>query len=276
MKHYTIERKGDGKGRSFSAHCLAVVEADSLWPGGATDKPSTLRPVFAMFAGTDDELRPFVANLRSGRRAETSGYGFRHRGERLEFLKSAGYEVSWQREVEGSVATVFLPDLFRLDPGMVDPAGISFVLLPSTDWERAQKFTGAVSPEMMATHAVVMPQPEGSTDLEVDESLVAAAHLFAAYLDRRTRCPLIADGRFYCQLLRACVAIGLAEAGQSRYQYGRSSHGFRSYGLDDVGIARAIAFRSTHEVFEELLAAEVAKWFAARPVEVVERHRKVA
>ena len=64
MRDVLIAQGDSQKGRQFRAVCLATIEADSLWDGGETagDK---IRPVWAAFAGSDGELRPFVANMRS-------------------------------------------------------------------------------------------------------------------------------------------------------------------------------------------------------------------
>ena len=130
------------KGRSFRALHLASATADARWPGGATKKEGVLRPVHAIFLGSEAELRPFAANLQLGRLASTSGESTRRRRNQqqtgFEFLKSAGYRQAWQRHEEGAVLTVYLPDLFHLDPGMVDPKIVRFVLAPSKAWTEAQ------------------------------------------------------------------------------------------------------------------------------------------
>ncbi len=121
----SIEPKQEGKGRTFSAMCLSLIAAPSLSPFQSSS--DDIRPVLATFAATDTALRPFVTNLQLGRKANFPG---RH-GERVEFLRSAGYQTLLQREAEGTIATVLLPELFRMDPGMVDPAAIRFIIAPS-------------------------------------------------------------------------------------------------------------------------------------------------
>src|SRR3990167_7260915 len=119
------------KGRSFGALHLASATADALWPGGATKKGYVSRPVYAVFLGSDAEMRPFAANLQLGRLAATGEHRRRHRQGGYEFLKSAGYRQAVQRHEEGAVLTVYLPELLNLDPGMVDPEIVRFVLAPS-------------------------------------------------------------------------------------------------------------------------------------------------
>src|SRR5690606_3631421 len=125
---YVIQTREGDKGRAFSATCLAVATADGLWDEERRDRSKgAIRPVWAMFAGTAQQLRSFHANLKGGRKAEPVG----HNGgdnDRLEFLRSSKFLTIWQHTDEGSALTLYHPDLFRLDPGLVDPAGLNFLL----------------------------------------------------------------------------------------------------------------------------------------------------
>jgi hypothetical protein len=286
MEDYVIQPKEGSKGRSFSATCIGFATADSLWESGG----NTIRPTWAMFAGSETELRPFMANLRLGRKAELLKESHNRRGgddKRLEFLKSAGYQITWQREAEGSIDTIFYPDLFRLDPGMVDPEGIKFVLLAPTDWSDAQQVDGTAA--VRHVQAMMKGPKLRERDYRLEEraakldgaylsSLVPTAYLFAAYLDRRTRCPLVADGRFYLQLLLAALDGGFASLPGSKAGYsGRSdswgvhsghrfnlqlsdSHG-RDDGMEAIGLRHAISVLGTHEAFEAFLAEQVTLFF---------------
>lgn len=267
-----IQQKEGAKGRSFAATCVGVATADGLWASGG----KTIRPVWAVFAGSEGELRPFVTNLRLGRKAERLS-NFRSRGgdeERLEFLKTVGYQITWQRESEGAIATLFHPELFRLDPGMVDPAGIQFVLLVPADWSAAQAVE--VTPAVDHVRALAP-----KVDPSFLQRLVPTAYLFAAYLDRRTRCPLVADGRFYLQLLIAALDHGLASlpGNCARYDSHRSEwghdgrHGFNLEvggerycrdSIETIGLRHAISFSAAHDVFEVFLAEQVALFFDHR------------
>jgi len=258
---YIIEPQKGKKGRSFQASNVALVVADGLWESSGSTE---IRPVWAMFCGSDNELRPFIMNLRLGRKAEPAKGGYRrsNAGERLEFLKSAGSYVSWQREAEGSFATIYHPELFRLDPGMVDPEGIKFVMLVPNHWVAKQE----VDVESAVRHMKRFDQPltdEGLADL------VAVSCLFAAYIDRRTRCPLPADGRFYMQLLVAALQMHMASIADERMSYPERDrkfgynpgHGFHAVGLKDAGIHTALSFRADHTDFEAFLAEQVALFF---------------
>lgn len=267
-----------GKGRSFSALVLAAVTADSLWELGKTVKRGEVaRPVFASFAGTDDDLRPFVANLRLGRRAMFGGNNSYDRAPGYEFPKSARFVVTWQRHAVGSIATLYLPDLFALDPGMVDPAGISFVTLPSAEQDMTGVDVGAC-----VQHTLRLPRvrqlntpPEVSwrrerweapLDEETITAMVPTAYLFARMLDCRTRAPILADGRFYLQLLLACLDKGMATFAAARgsdREFGRQSAiGYTELGCITAGYLPGVAISTSHTAFEALLADEVEMFFA--------------
>lgn len=275
-----IQPKVAGKGRTFRAMHLASVLADNLWPGGATDTKDIARPVYATFLGTDAELRSFTANLLLGRRATLERNGYRRRDKGFEFLKSAGYKCLWQREAEGSAVTLYLPELFLLDPGMVDPKEAKFVLLPPCTWAQAQ----ALETDKIVRHARRLPvvktlntPPTNQWERErwvprmPDDKLAAmvpVAYLFAAYLDRRTRAPLYADGRFYLQLLLECLDAGFASwSSQVTYGNDRSwgrdgGHGFDEDGTTDAGLLPGVSFRADHASLEALLADSVARFFS--------------
>lgn len=271
MKEYVIQPREEGKGRSFGATCAALITAYGAFAEGCEGK--TIRPVWALFANTDSELRSFVANLKGGRKAQPPGYGKKGDESRLEFLRSVGYQVSWQREAEGALATIYHPELFRLDPGLIDPRGISFVLLVPSDWSQAQDVDVATA----VRHVVGISPHVGEERLS---SLVSTAYLFAAYLDRRTRCPLVADGRFYLQLLVAALETGVASLPGSdigrrgsmymREEWGRHAHhqfnveigtGYDGSGLHTIGLDHAISVLVKHPAFEEFLAEQVTLFF---------------
>lgn len=269
IREAIIAPQTEGKGRSFTAMCLASVEADLLWEGGQTDTDDQ-RPVWAMFAGSEQEMRPFVANLKTGRKCEMAkgGYNYSRKNDRMVFLRSAGYSTTWQREVEGSAVTIFLPDLFQMDPGMVDPAGASFVVLPTKEWASNQKIDASslvshVKPFLPKAH-------DGKPVFTEDElaEMVPTAFLFASYLDRRTRCPLPSDERFYLQLMLACLKEGLASlpvGTRSYYSHEFGVHSFFKFitlGVEDLGFSRPIAFKAAHTEIERVLAEQVTLFFS--------------
>jgi hypothetical protein len=228
MQDFTIQPEAGKKGRSFSAKCTALVVADSLWASGSGD---SMRPIWAQFVGSDAELRPFATNLKLGRKAEPT-HGRPSACDRIEFLRSANYQVAWQRESEGTILTLFHPELFRLDPGMVDPEGATFVMLVPRWWTAAQT-------------------------LDPD---AARASLFAAYLDRRTRCPLVNDVAFYVTLFAAALECGLARMPTDRsVKYARGP--LAAEGLEQAGVDTVVVFSASHDELETFLAEQVGAYF---------------
>ena len=261
-----IEPKEEGKGRVFHATCLGTVEADALWEGGTSNTDDN-RPVWAMFAGSEQGLRPFMANLTLGRKVlsgDASSHGRGRNKDRMEFLKSAGYQTFFQREPEGVIATVFLSDLFRMDPGMVDPDVARFVLLIPSDWSEKQ----TIDPKPIVRHIRRLKAYEEIEEEEI-RALVPLSFLFCSFLDRRTTAPLVSDGRFYMQLFLSCLEQGLASWASQRDQpYGRESRfGFHSAfrfeaRIEGTGITRALAFQASHESIDRVMAEEVQTFFS--------------
>lgn len=216
MQDLRIEPAEEGKGRTFRAAMLAHVEADHLWSSGSGD---TIRPVYAAIAAGHGEIGPFLANLRTGRKAIVGPerYG-KSKGRQVEFLRSAGYSYVTQRHPEGVVCQIFLREVVQLDPGMVDPKnGIRFLCMP----------------------------PAGSDPV---------AH-WIAWLDRRTRAPLIPDPAFHQMLLDRCIKAGAVGGSARKLCY--------AYGVEDVGLSTPIAMLASHAGFEELLAETVETFYAA-------------
>lgn len=285
MQDLCIEPVKEGKGRTFRASLIGYAVADAIWEFGTGGGDKSVRPIWISFACSEGESRPFTANLRLGRKAmiyNLSGFNNKHTNY-VELLKSADYEYTTQRFAEGIVTTAFLPDLFRMDPGMVDPKGIRFVVLPSQEWAASQ----LVDTKAILTHLHGL----GYIDRGLDDrgkkrdqygkavwatkaqavELSKIASLFVAYLDRRSRVPLIQDVRFHVQLLIACLKQGLAtmpcESQRSYYRdedFGvHSKFRFSSVGLDKAGLVQGLAFSANHTELETLLAEEVARFLSA-------------
>lgn len=237
-----VQKRDAAKGRTFTAKLLAWMSADYLW---ATGDAKATRPIWMMLAGSDGELRPFVANLQTGNRAEVFTGSWSSRGsQKFEVLRSAGYHTSWQRTPHGSVATMYLPELFRLDPGMVDPTGIRFAILPEQVWlPTAPPLTSRRYPDL--------------TDEEL-EYIPRIAPLFVAYLDRRTRCPIVADSDFHVRLLAECVRVKAARVVERQRD---NRLGIATEGLGAVGLAPGLVFGAKHVDFEALLAEQTRAHF---------------
>lgn len=256
------KRRKANKTRVFRALHLAHFEANALWGGSA----ETIRPVWIMVGGSEAEIRPFVANLQLGKKFELRE---RYQSEQFELLRSARYQYLWQRiydrTPEGfvdakAIVTAYLPEFFQMDPGMVDTKGVGFCLLPTLEWIRASSATdpGPSVAHVREVYGLQIPL----SDQELG-SLLPVASLFCVYLDRRTRCPLIADPCFYLQIFCASLASGLA--GWTREGWGQHD-GLKAkeVGLSDVGLFPGVVCKTTHEALETFLAEQVRVYFEAK------------
>lgn len=286
MRYLRIEPQAGRKGRTFSANLLGFVTADQLWEGGRTST-DVIRPVWLCFAASEGEVRPFTANLRLGRKAlltavaEPSAWRGRSReGRQIELLRSGEYEFLTQRHPEGVIVTAYMPEVFLLDPGMVDPAGVNFAILPSLEWRVQQDLdvAGAVRHLRKIGYLATKPEktsyydPPTNPTAEQAASLVPLAPLFAAYLDRRTRAPLIKDLRFHMQLLIAALRTPLASLSVDGASYSSRSKefgqhtrlGFWEDGTEALGLLPGMAMNASHLQVEQLLAEEVSVYLSRR------------
>ncbi len=275
MEQFTIETDEGKKARSFTATCLGIITANGLFPesGG-----KTIRPVWAVFAGSETSLKPFIANLRTGRKA-SNRMGRQSDSDRLEFIKSSQFHVHWQKEPSGTLVTIHHPELFKLDPGMTDPEQVRFVLVVPEDWASAQE---GLDPFAVDYVLGLQEFPCWECPLTKNEltRLLPTAYLFAAYLDRRTHMPLITDGRFYLQILCSALKKGVASFPGNDIKYNHNyhrdwgihaAHGLntstgKSYGKFDpskLGIRNIVSCCTTQIDFEAFLREEVSLFFKA-------------
>jgi hypothetical protein len=257
-----IETDEGKKGRSFKANLLGFVTADHLWEGGRTDS-SAIRPIVLVVAASEAQMGPFVANLRGGRKAvEEQAFRGARGGKRFELLRSAGYAFAWQRFPEGAVVTAYLPDLIRLDPGMVDPTGARFLLLPSAAWVDAERAHVDVDGLVAHVERLGLVDCHGRLNADLASAIAPLASLFIAYLDRRVRAPIMPDARFHLQVLLACLCGGLAIcAGRDGYGPPRAVEAERT---EECGFGLPIAFRATQDAIESLLSEQVSLFFGQR------------
>jgi len=242
----SIEPKKGSKGRTFSAYLFNTITADSAWESGSGD---LTRPVYLAFTTSEREAHAFTANLRSGRRAVVrNAYG--HEEAKIEILKSSGHRFVTERcrRSGSALVTVYLPSLFELDPGLLDPH-IRFVFAPASWWIERE----------LASPALESFPPE-----EAREFVVAAA--FAAFLDRRTSLPIINDPRFHRQLYRA--------AKEERWWHEPASQTYghailRVFPQEIVGLEQVALVNLDHDTFESFLRRQTSIFY--RTVESVSR-----
>lgn len=273
MMQLTIEVQDkikDNKSRSFSAILLGYIAAP-LWDGGTTDTNS-IRPVYLSLTGTETSLRPFLANLKRGAKALMSdtknGYVSRNDRTNIECLRSAGYETFWHRMSDGAaVVTLYLPEVFAVDPGMIDPDRCDFLSMPPLWWCEKQSRLLADKTAEVIRHAAALgltslaggkdrhiPIEKVYTNEQIVELIPMAGH-FAMMLDRRTRRPLINDMRFSLQIYIAAFYHGLASVpnGSSKW-----SGPFKTSGTDRLGFATGTLVRVTHAKLDAFLAQQIA------------------
>lgn len=215
------------KTREFRATLLGYVGANAHWSGGGTSE--NIRPIYLGLAATEGAMRPFVANLRTGRRAVVQTYDPHPNWSRapvghLEILKSAGYEILDQRVSGGPegpvlLTTFWLPAVCTLEPGLIDPGGARFVALTPTWWIAAQAdllhndptAQQAILAHCRALGLLGQRRPRGGapwTEADLLALVPQAVHA-VAYLERRTARPLVAAPAFSLQLFLAALEAGL-------------------------------------------------------------------
>jgi hypothetical protein len=276
MQTIYIEHEGDGKTRAFRALLLAYVCAAKLWDGGDVSeqgktkhgsKDKLVRPVYMMIGGSKSECATVIANLRSGEKGAILGLDdstetwVTRKAQKIELRRSAKYAIDPQL-LEVDVATEKRPecheaklyDLCREDPGMVDPTEVKFLSLPKASW---------IDPSTVDVDGVVSHmQSIGYKDnIEFLRLLALLAPFFATRLAARSLAPLVADLRFFVQVLVASLkcklaTMGAEAVGGSAWAYDKDA-GYVEYGLSAIGLLPGIAFRATHEDVKALLIEQV-------------------
>jgi hypothetical protein len=264
VKEIIICTDDSGKGRSFRATLLAYATSKSLWAAGSHDN---VRPIFAMLATTDAESLPFIRNLQAGRKATMLNDDRNAKKETFECLKSANYAYEAQRHPEGVVWTVYLPELYRVDPGMVDPAAVRFAMAPAAKWlASVDESTARWLAGLYRSDEKWRAAEEHAKRLAICQYVTRLASVFCERLDTRTRCPLIPDARFYALVLAAMLDAGQATLARkdtygSDREWAHSGCNFVEWG--DVGLMPGIAVSTTHALLEPLLAACVKTYEAS-------------
>jgi hypothetical protein len=230
-----VTKRGAPKGRTFRAVLVASVEAHDLWVLGQGGG-DTRRPIWALFLAATGEAKAFLANLQLGKKVTDGRVTW-------EFCRSAGYAYAIQRHPEGVAICVYLPSLFALTPGLMDPEHVRFVVLPPLREVDAQAVGRRVEHVQRA-----------GFEHDVGELMApcALAPLFLRRLNARTRAPVIPDDRFAAQVL-----VGALDAGLAAMSGAWRGLGYVEHDVDEAKLAPGIAFGATHEQLETFLAEQV-------------------
>ena len=225
--HYpklTIGKPDDPKGRTFTVHYVASIEASEICPPAGS---GTVRPVLLAYAGSSSAVRAFTMNLRCGLAAATSS-------RRYELLRSYGYRYQVTSPSPGRVLTIaYLPDLFHLQPGVQDHDALRFVSAPPRWWLDEQE-------------ALLRPS-YGS--LARDH---ARAIAFVARLDARSPLPIANDPAFHHALyLRALEESWISTVDDRDV--------FTGDGLEPLGLEGPVLCDVSQKTFGEFLAAATAE-----------------
>jgi len=279
-------RRQAPKGRAFSANLLALLCADHFLDPGEGE---TLRPIFAMFAGAEQELASFVANLRGGRKARiTDGrvtHGVRYQQD-LEFQRSARFRYASQPiDLDGqrsTVTTAYLPEASLFDPPLIPPEGPAFVLYTPTWWTRAQEDALAAHPDRDRITRAILARGEAlglngrspfggpwSAAEQVEIALLGAR--FAGCLDHYTHKPIPKELDFFLHLYLAALAAGVAglaqhvqaaPAADPRWTWARTALA-TEWNFAAVGLHPAVLVSVATDQLDAFLAEQVHRYYTA-------------
>ncbi len=261
----------------FRALVLAYVCAGKLWDGGDVSGEGKakrgsgdklLRPVYMVIGGSKSECTTVIANLRSGERGsligleeEPTDYNLRG-SSKVELRKSAGYtidpqlmSVDLETNQRPECHEVKIYDLVREDLGMVDPDEAAFLSLPESSWIDGVSFDY----DGVIEHMRSIGYPK--EDEAFIRKITPLSPFFASRLAARSFAPVIADLRFFVQILAASLRAKFATmsaqvVGGSAWAYDKEAQ-YVEYGLADVGLLPGIAFRAKHTDIEKLFIEQV-------------------
>ena len=266
MKFLRVESKEESKGRSFRGEVVCYASANGYWEGGENAGRELIRPVYAVFACSDAEARPFTANLQCGNKAQVfSDHGYQEKGTYWEFMRSAKYTYVQQKHSEGVFVQAYLHDLFRDDSAMVDPDEVKFILIPSIEWLAPDD--QRVNEHLRTCFSRVNWKERSCTapsEAQI-ETIARSCHLWAKQIAVRTKLPIPNDARFFAQALAACLLHGVSTFSGSGSGWSPpfgENGGFVTEGLDRFGLSIGIATKAKHEDIAKVFAENVELFFS--------------
>lgn len=249
----------EGKGRSFSALVVSRVYAGAAWPDGLTGHGGAHRPVMAVLATTPGEASPLAANLREGRKLRLFGDGMTSKGEKCEFMKSAGYSISTQRCDAGEVLLVRLGDVFAFSPGLLEES-VSFVCLPPRARlvEEARRFDNAYAVQIATAMGRLPVKYESEPHTKITTAdrpvLGALAALVVAQLAQRVRFPIVGEPAFWTRLFCAMLRDGMARR-STPTGTGQTAN-YHEIGVAEIGFHPGVCVSTSQAAIGELLERE--------------------
>lgn len=237
----TIEARRKG-GKSWRVECLGLVTADAYWsaPSG-----KAYRPAYLCIAERDEIVRGFIAHLTAGRPAVLRSRHGHEEPRQVEHHASLEWAEPQRTSGGITIATAYLPELCRLDPGRM-PERIRFLFAPSTAWVEAQ----------LASPLIADLGPD--RELQVD---AAVGSLFAAFVGTRTAWPVVPDPRFHARLWRAAQGQDLCVAPSGSPGYPGGLWCYPAKG--PAGIPSAVVMDCGHAEWEALLRTETRAFLEA-------------
>lgn len=256
------------KGRIFSGSLLGYIRSLDLCPQDTMG--DLVRPILLMTAASIGQDRPFHANLSLGEVADSSSDTPNAPSSptflgRVQTLKSLKYSRIRQVCSTGVVVTSYLPYVFDIDPGMVDPDKISFCVAPPVDWleglYRATNLHDLIEP----SRGYVQRKWLVSIPYERMRIIVGTAPMVSMFLDHRSKAPILKDLWFQVLLFLNLLGEGQARiaTGGNRYwndsKWGESPR-FVCHHPEAMKISCAVQMIGTHETFEDTLGKTLAEF----------------
>ncbi len=234
-----IESGKGKKSRRFEVALFSLMTADRYWSGSSR---TAYRPIYLCYAGTDQAVRAFHANLRTGRQAAVRS---KHGGDApklLEITSAAGLKWAVSKLKTGvTVMTGYLPELCELEVASL-PERITFLFAPPEWWVEAQ-----------LAHPAIAALPE-----KIRRETVLGGY-FCAFLDKRTPHPIVPDPLFHRRLYLAGRSCGWFNAPSGSPS---GPGGFWKYPEEgEDGLAASFMVDVAHPDFDAVLAAETTKYF---------------
>lgn len=198
------------KGRIFEGTCATMVQWQNVqWTKNGAN------PLFLELVATEGQIRPLVANLRTGREARIYTGHFQNAAIELSLNKNA--PLVWSKirvGPGGALVTAYMPDLFDVECGMIHEERVRYICMPPVSWV-LRNTRPLTDQEMVMVRRIVTVDGERDSpllSLEVTrrwvEAMWAVAVQFCARLDTRSSLPLLPDRGFQFWLMLFLWASG--------------------------------------------------------------------